>query len=189
MAKTPDSSKSESWTARVPNHLAEAAREHAIALGMTRDDGTANTTEIVHTALKQWVGIDDSVPNNSVLQQLESQIAELFDKLSNTVSKGELEAALVEVRIPKSESPISTATVTERVSALKHVANNPKAESPIGTAELCANLDVSFKNLSTRAKRHDRTPEEQLIAEASEKGQHWQVCERNGRSLLWERVG
>jgi hypothetical protein len=181
MAKTPDSSKSESWTARIPNHLAFTAREHAIALGMTRDDGTANTTEIIHAALKQWVGIDDSIPNNSVLQQLENQIAELFDKLSNTVSRNELEAALVEVRSP-------TATVTERVSAKKRVANSPKSESPIGTQELCKRLGVSFSNLSTRAKRNDHTKEEQLIAEALEKGQHWQVCDLKGRSLLWERV-
>lgn len=182
MAKTPDSNKYESWTARVPNHLASTAREHAIALGMTRDDGTANTTEIIHTALKQWVGIDDSIPNNSVLQQLENQIAELFDKLSNTVSRDELEAALVEVRSP-------TATVTERVSAKKRVANSPESESPIGTQELCKRLGVSFSNLSTRAKRSSRTNDEQLISEALEKGQHWQVCDRKGKVMFWERVG
>jgi hypothetical protein len=186
MAKTPDSSKSESWTARVPNYLASAAREHAIALGMTRDDGSANTTEIIHAALKQWLGIDDSIPNKSVIQQLENQIAELFDKLSNTVSRDELEAALVEVRSPKSESPIPT--VTERVRSKKSVASNPKSEQPIGTADLCKRLGVSFSNLSTRAHRNDRTTEEQLIAEALEKGQRWQVCDRSGRSLLWERV-
>jgi hypothetical protein len=181
MAKTPDSSKSESWTARVPNHLADAARERAIALGMTRDDGTANTTEIIHAALKQWIGIENSIPNNSVLQQLENQIAELFDKLSNTVSRDELEAALMEVRS-------QSATVTERVSAKKHVANSPPSESPIGTQELCKKLGISSSSLSTRAKRNDRTTEEQLISEALEKGQHWQVCDRSGRSLLWERV-
>jgi hypothetical protein len=38
-------------------------------------------------------------------------------------------------------------------------------------------------------KNRDRTPEKQLIAEALEKGERWQVCNRNGRSLLWERVG
>lgn len=181
MAKTPDSNKSESWTARVPNHLASTAREHAIALGMTRDDGSANTTEIIHAALKQWAGIDDSIPNNSVLQQLENQIAELFGKLSNTVSRDELEAALVEVRS-------QSATVTARVSTKKRVANSPKSESPIGTQELCDRLGVSFKNLSTRAKRHKRTTDEQLISEAWEKGERWQVCDRNGRSLLWEQT-
>ncbi|NJM27954.1 MAG: hypothetical protein HC856_06480 [Pseudanabaena sp. RU_4_16] len=40
-----------------------------------------------------------------------------------------------------------------------------------------------------RAKRARRTPEEQLISEALLAGQHWQVCDLNGRSLLWERVG
>jgi hypothetical protein len=64
----------------------------------------------------------------------------------------------------------------------------PKSEPPIGTADLCKRLGVSFSNLSTRAKRNDRTPENQLIAEALAKGQHWRVSDRNGRSLFWEQV-
>jgi hypothetical protein len=186
MAKTPDSSKSESWTARIPNHLASAAREHAIAIGMTREDGTANTTEIIHAALKQWVGITDNSTNSvepSVVQRLESQIAELFDKLSNTVSRSELEATLVGVHASK---PSQEALLTD--VRKKRVTPRRQAESPIGTQQLCKLLGVNYQNLSTRGKKHDRTTDEQLIAEALEKGAHWRVCDRNGRSLLWERV-
>lgn len=171
MAKTTDSTKSESWTARVPNSLANAAREHAIALGMKRDDGSANTTEIIHTALKHWLGMGDNSPNivkQDAIQRLEIQIAELFDILSNTVSKTELEEVRAAV------SPHQT---------------EPIVQTLLSTQALCEHLGVNYTNLSTRGRKHNRSPDQQLIAEALEQGQHWQVCDRNGRQRIWEQVG
>ncbi|WP_019498337.1 hypothetical protein [Pseudanabaena sp. PCC 6802] len=119
------------------------------------------------------------------LDNLEKRLDERID-----IIRSDLEAELKEVCSPiaRSSSQLERKpNKTDISSPARTIA--PQSEPPIGTARLCANLDVSFKNLSTRAKRHDRTPEEQLIAEALEKGERWQVCNRNGRSLMWERVG
>jgi len=101
MAKVPDSKVSESWTARVPNDLADLARQKAISIGMTRQDGVANTTAILHAALKQWLDLTNDTSNSvnhavstdttNSLHKLETQVAELTNALSNTVKHSDIE--------------------------------------------------------------------------------------------------
>lgn len=122
---------------------------------------------------------------------LDERIDSLEKRIDGRIDtiRSELEAELKEVcsLIARSSSQLeSKPSKTDISSSTRSIA--PKSEPPIGTADLCKRLGVSFSNLSTRAKRNDRTNEEQLIAEALEKGQHWQVYERLGRSLLWEQT-
>jgi hypothetical protein len=108
MAKVPDSNKSESWTARVPNDLAALARDKANDLGMVNNLGKPNTTLIIHAALKAWLelpnDISNSVSNNTsndlsygVIQILESRLDELSNAISNTVKREELETFKTEI--------------------------------------------------------------------------------------------
>jgi hypothetical protein len=101
MAKVPDSNKSESWTARVPNDLADLARDKAINLGMINNLGKPNTTLIIHAALRSWLelpndisnSVSNTMPNdlsNGVIQVLESRLDELTNVISNTVKRDEL---------------------------------------------------------------------------------------------------
>jgi hypothetical protein len=108
MAKVPDSSKSESWTARIPNDLADLARDKAISLGMLKLGGKPNTTLIIHAALRTWLELPNDISNsvsnnvsndlsNDVIQILESRLDELTNVISNTVKHEELDTFKTEI--------------------------------------------------------------------------------------------
>ena len=77
MAITKNSSKSESWTIRIPNELATAARSRYAP-------GTGNT-QIVIEAIKCLLGIDYSLPNsvsNDDLTAIKLELDEIRSRLS-----------------------------------------------------------------------------------------------------------
>jgi hypothetical protein len=74
-------------------------------------------------------------------------------------------------------------------SRLEVAKAEPEPEKPISTSKLCDHLGINSKSLSRLAKQDKCSTEEYLIAKANERGELWQVCDRNGRHLLWAQVG
>jgi hypothetical protein len=106
------------------------------------------------------------------IDNIDSRIDELHERLYN-----------LEKRLD-----VASGSIDMGVAIAECIDVGEASDTPIGTQQLCAHLGVNYKNLSSRGRKHGRTPEKQLIAEALEKGQHWQVCDRNGRMLLWKQI-
>jgi hypothetical protein len=136
MAKVPDSSKSESWTARIPNDLADSARDKALSLGMLKLGGKPNTTLIIHAALRSWLELPNDISNsvsnntsndlsNDVIQILESRLDELTNAISNTVKRDELDTFKTEI-LEDVELMIAASVNTQAV--VNHAIANLKTE-------------------------------------------------------------
>jgi hypothetical protein len=74
MAVTKASSKSESWTIRIPIDLAEAARSKF-------PSGTGNT-QIVIESIKALLGIDSTLSNNLSCTDLQSELDQIRSRLA-----------------------------------------------------------------------------------------------------------
>jgi predicted nuclease with TOPRIM domain len=77
MAITKNSSKSESWTIRIPNNLANAVRQ--------KFSLQTGNTQIVIEAIKQLLGIDSSLTNsvsNNDLMEVKLKLDEIRSRLS-----------------------------------------------------------------------------------------------------------
>jgi hypothetical protein len=74
MAVTKASAKTESWTIRIPNDLAVAAR-------LKFPPGTGNT-QIVIESIKALLGIDSNLPNNSSNIDLQLELDKIRSRLT-----------------------------------------------------------------------------------------------------------
>ncbi|CAN1213546.1 hypothetical protein TUMEXPCC7403_25290 [Tumidithrix helvetica PCC 7403] len=112
--------ETKSVTFRCPDDVYQALSNFALDKSITKDDKPIISEALV-TALRIGLGLNEDVPtsnavNKDALQQIQEQIDDLSNKLSNTVSKDELKEAIARLEVTE---PAKKVSVTDTESSLE----------------------------------------------------------------------
>jgi hypothetical protein len=185
--------KTRSVTFRCPEDVYQALSNFALDESITKDDKPIISEALV-TALRIGLGLNEDVPtsnavNKDALQQIQEQIDDLSNKLSNTVSKDELKEAIARLEVTEPAKKVSD---TGTKSSLK-----PKA---VPVAKTTSGILLLTKpEALTHAQKHGYTKAdkgqslydwskartEAAIAKLAEFGL---VPDRDGTKIAWRTL-